>query len=270
MNARLSALLNTSAALAHLQWAQLLELQVEAFLPTELQALLSSSGWHKARHVMDAGCGNGYYLSQLKAYFPEKHYTGIDLSVEHIRSARANPTLAGVALHHADLLDFQPDVLFDAIILRLVVQHLQGLEPLLASINRMLTEHGSVFILEPDPSAFKMWPEVPKFTSLLHSYDQANTTAQTNRAQLRELPALLGALPGWQVVSSRSYIVPSAGSEKTALLMQIFSLWLDIFERSRALETDFGAVRHELNLWSEQCKTYSQFGFMFIELKRMY
>lgn len=266
---KLNALLNTSQSLAHLQWSQLLECQVAVFFATELQAFLSSPEWRNARRVLDGGCGNGYYLSQLRSYFPDKTYTGLDLSSEHMSAARANPSLADITLHEGDLLDFQPAELFDAIILRLVVQHLQGLQPVMAALNRLVVPGGSVFILEPDPSAFLTYPQTPKFLNLLRCYEQATTGTRSNRAQLQELPLLLNSIPGWSVVQSRSYSAPSAGQMKSHPLLQIFSLWLDIFERSKVLDADFSGAREELEQWASQSAVYCQIGFMFIELRRM-
>lgn len=266
---KLNALLSTSESLAHLQWSQLLECQVAVFFASELQAYLSSPKWRNARRVLDGGCGNGYYLSQLRSYFPDKNFTGLDLSSEHMRAARANPALAGITLHEGDLLDFQPSELFDAIILRLVVQHLQGLEPIVAALNRLVAPGGSVFILEPDPSVFLTYPETPKFVNLLRCYEQATAATRSNRAHLQQLPALLNSIPGWSVVQSNSYTVPSSGQLKSHPLLQIFSLWLDIFQRSKVLDADFCAAREELEQWANQSAVYCQVGFMFIELRRM-
>lgn len=262
---RTAGLLDTSQSLAHLQWSQLLELQVAAFFATELKALLSSPGWRKASRVLDGGCGNGYYLSQLRAYFPDKDYSGVDLSREHIEAARSNPQLSGTKLLHANLFDLETEELFDAIMLRLVVQHLHGLQPLLTALNRLVAPDGSVFILEPDPSAFQTFPETPLFFSLLQSWERASAT---NRAQLAGLPVLLSKLDGWMMVQCERHIVPAAGSFGRHPFLQIFSLWLDIFQRSRVLDADFGDVRRELDAWAALPTAFCQVGFVLIELRR--
>lgn len=262
---RTAGLLDTSQSLAHLQWSQLLELQVAAFFATELKALLASPGWRKAYRVLDGGCGNGHYLSQLRAYFPDKDFSGVDLSREHIEAARSNPQLAGTKLSHANIFDLHTAEYFDAIMLRLVVQHLDGLQPLLTALNRLIAPGGSVFILEPQPSAFQTYPETPSFLRLLQSWERASAT---NRTQLASLPVLLSRVDGWKIAQCETHIVPAAGCLARHPFLQIFSLWLDIFQRSKVLDADFADVRRELDAWAALPTAFCQVGFMLIELQR--
>jgi trans-aconitate methyltransferase len=264
-----NALLATETAIAALQWDSLLELQVATFLPYELHFLLSSASWEKARSVLDAGCGNGYYLAHLKRYFPDKALTGIDMSPELIAAARANPALSGASLHNVDITAFQPATPFEIVLLRLVVQHMQGFEPLFTALRRLVAPGGSVVIIEPEPSLFLNFPRTRRFEELLKAYAEETGKMQKNRAALHDLETVVGSLPGWRLNRNEVLMAPQVGPFASRPLMHIFTLWIDIFERSGALAFDFDGVRAELEEWSRRETAYSQLGLRFAEVARL-
>jgi predicted TPR repeat methyltransferase len=72
--------LSTAAPRAAADWDSLLAYQVDLAFPQELKFLVSLKAWRDATCVLDAGCGNGYYMSRLHEFFPEKRYFGVDIS----------------------------------------------------------------------------------------------------------------------------------------------------------------------------------------------
>ncbi len=75
MNAAVAAnrrFLDTTSSEAAREWDQLLAYQADLLFADELRQLRSLPEWIAAGHVIDAGCGNGYYLAKLAAFFPNK------------------------------------------------------------------------------------------------------------------------------------------------------------------------------------------------------
>src|SRR3954451_2995049 len=97
--------LDTSTTPASDQWDDLLSLQVELFLPQELDFLRGHPAWRAASTVLDVGCGNGYYLAQLQSFFPEKAYIGIDVSRELIDVAHRRYARDGIRFKHDDFFN---------------------------------------------------------------------------------------------------------------------------------------------------------------------
>lgn len=253
-------LLATADAQSFMQWQLLLEHQVSTFWPYELDFFLSSDHWTGSLKVLDVGCGTGHYASYLRRYFPDKSYTGIDISPEHIAAAKANSKLKGMEFHRASLFDFRPPELFDAVVMRLVLQHLDDLKSTLDATRSLMKEEGSIIIIEPDPLALKNFPPTPKFDQLLIDYATSAKVASKTRAKLTHLGEQLSNLADWNVDERATYVAPSVGPFSNSSLLQIFSLWIDIFENSKAVDTDFDSVRAELDAWASNVNTFSRMG----------
>lgn len=67
------------------------------------------------RAVLDAGCGEGYYLTRLQAALPQAEYAGIDISKDAVRFAAVRNKQALWLTGTAAALPF-PDVSFDAVL----------------------------------------------------------------------------------------------------------------------------------------------------------
>ncbi len=255
-----NSLLATTDPESFMQWQLLLEHQVSTFWPYELNFLLSSDFWIDSRNVLDVGCGNGHYLTYLHRYFPDKKYAGIDISAEHIASARSNPQLLGVELSNTGLSDYQPGELFDVVLMRLLVQHLDSLEATLAEARSLVKPTGTIIIIEPDPSRLMNFPQTPKFEQLLIDYAKSTAGVSRTRKRLNDLAGQLSEIPGWEISQSAEYIAPSVGPFSHSSLLQIFSLWIDIFEKSKAVQTDFQAVRNEIDAWADGDTSFNRIG----------
>ena len=259
-------ILDTSSQAALAGWDQLLEIQVELFLPYEINYFLTNKSWKNAQHILDAGCGNGYYLSRLKSFFPKKTYTGIDLSAAMTRIAKTRYSHNGIQFEQADFLRFQPQKPFDLIIMRLIVQHMSGFKQILQHASTLLSPNGCLIIIEPDIEGFLNIPDTPLFTRLLSEYGEYTKKTQKNRALLPRLTQLAQEVPDWKVAHQKLVAVPTIGPLSGTKFLQMFHLWIDIFERANVLDFPFADTRQELDLWSSNANVYSQLGVRVIEL----
>ncbi len=103
-------------------WDRLQTLQCKFAFQQELMLFYLSEPWLRAKKVLDIGCGNGHYLDLLFDRFPDKRYSGIDVSSELIESAERTSKIPGVQYKALNLFDCQGH--YDALLMRLFLQHL--------------------------------------------------------------------------------------------------------------------------------------------------
>ena len=96
--------------------------------------------------LLDCGCGTAPMLSLLYEKYPEKHYTGIDLTPEMIEMAKMKE-LPGITLVVGDCenLPFSPES-FDTVICSQSFHHYPNPEAFFQSVYRVLQPNGR-FIL---------------------------------------------------------------------------------------------------------------------------
>lgn len=70
---------------------------------------------HQPKAVLDAGCGEGYYLTRLQSAWPQAEYAGIDISKDAVRFAAVRNKQALWLTGTAAALPF-PDGSFDAVL----------------------------------------------------------------------------------------------------------------------------------------------------------
>ena len=261
-----NVLLETSQVNALLRWDSLLDVQVSLFLPFELQYLFACEAWCEAKHVLDAGCGNGNFLSEIRRFFPDKTYKGIDISPELIEVAEASHTADGLTFQHADLFDCEAAA-YDVVVMRLIVQHLRGIDKILAKVATLLRRGGSLLIIEPDPDSFKIVPDTPVFVQLLQAVEANSVRTQKNRAGLSNLGTLLQDIPQWRLVDNVVLTIPQVGPFKGGKLLQMFLLWIDALEAAGEFQFPFDKARAELEQWSLSAAAYTQISLRFLRLQ---
>ncbi len=163
--------LDTSTQQSSADWDELLVSQVDLSIASELNILLRIDKWNRASRVIDAGCGNGYYLAKLQQFFPGKAFVGIDISAELTGSAAVRHP--GIEFHTADF--FSASVASaDVLIMRFLVQHLGDFTAILRQAQRMLRPRGALIIIESDLSRSTMRPLPPTFFDMLTIYHQVS------------------------------------------------------------------------------------------------
>jgi len=96
--------------------------------------------------LLDCGCGTAPMLELLKKKYPDRHYTGIDLTPEMIAVAKAKG-MPGVELVVGDCekLPF-PDGSFDAVICCQSFHHYPNVQDFFQSVSRVLRPGGRLIL----------------------------------------------------------------------------------------------------------------------------
>ncbi len=246
--------LDTTASQSAHDWDELLTSQVDLSIASELSMLLRFDGWMGARTVIDAGCGNGHYLAELKSFFPEKHYLGVDVSPELIATAAHRHV--DIDFVEADFFALDADPA-DAVIMRFLVQHLGDFGSILKQARRLLAPGGSLVIIEADLARSLVWPLPATFYRMLDTYGRVSTADGGLKARL------LGDVEGliadtgeaWHVSATRECATPLVGPFAGHPLEVVFGKWVDLAERSAMFAFDFPAVRAELKRWANEPKS---------------
>ena len=104
-------------------------------------------------HVVELGCGPGFYSCRLATEFPEIQTTGIDLSENLILRAKlraARRRLVNADFRLGDACALPPSVgSVDAVVVSRLFLIVPGREAVLAEIHRILRPGGRCFIAEP-------------------------------------------------------------------------------------------------------------------------
>lgn len=246
--------LDTTASQSARDWDELLTSQVDLSIASELSMLLSLDGWKRAETVIDAGCGNGHYLAELKSYFPKKRFLGVDVSPELI--AAASHRHADIDFVEADFfaLDAEPA---DAVIMRFLVQHLGDFGSILRQTKRLLAPGGMLVIVEADLSRSLVWPLPATFYEMLDTYGRVSAADGGLKMRLlSDVDGLIAdAAEPWRLRETRECATPLVGPFAGRNLETVFGKWVDLAERSTMFDFDFPAVREELGKWANEPKS---------------
>lgn len=101
--------------------------------------------------VLDLGCGDGY---MAKMAFNESICAGIDIDFQALGMARLSGSYRITLAADARYLPFK-DGAFGTIYSNCAIEHMQGMDLVLAEIKRLLKKDGSLVILVPSGSLLK-------------------------------------------------------------------------------------------------------------------
>ena len=93
--------------------------------------------------VLDAGCGDGYWLDRLSNIRGVK-FTGVDSNP--LRVERAKTAVPDAVILHADLAKFETDERFDIILLNQVIEHVEDDVVLLQKLHSHLRSDGVLLL----------------------------------------------------------------------------------------------------------------------------
>ena len=248
-------------------WDRLQRLQTDFCIGQELAAYYTCPQWEKARTVLDAGTGNGYYLRKIAGRFPEKAYRGIDASRELIDIAREDGREAAAQFLHCDLFDATGG--YDFVIMRLLLQHLPDIEKTLAKVVEIVNPGGSALVIDThDPTRFYM-PDVPEFRSFFKAYAEFEARQGRDRAVASHLGELIEAHPGWKLGRTTRLLIPSTIPGNMELFRETYALVLDLIENHSKFEYDLARVREAWRRWCELDGAYTQVGLTIVRIDRV-
>lgn len=163
-----------------------------SFLAPWVQAGVDLSGRGEA---LELGCGVGAQMRLLLDRFPRTRFTGVDISGEQLRVARALLADA-LAVGRVELLEASayrlpfPDGSFDAVYTYWVLEHLGNPLGLLGEAKRVLRPGGLLVCTEVFDSGLYTWPAQPD----LAAYWRDFTTLQTELGGDPDVGVKLAAL----------------------------------------------------------------------------
>ena len=136
-----------------------------------IQFLLSHISKVKFKSIVDIGCGDGRFTSELSKAFPGVKVVGIDYSGRAIRLAKAmNPTIPFVQM---DIAESSPKEKYDVGILMEVLEHIppEEIKNFLQGVSDLLCDGGVLFVTVPHSNKLVEPKHFQHFTveSLLNS-----------------------------------------------------------------------------------------------------
>lgn len=265
--AGLSRMLSTSTARKTTRWDDLLRMQVDLLLPQELDFYFASKDWQDAADILDAGCGNGYYLSRLHSFFARKRFHGVDISPQLVEIASRRPAVPGLSFAEGDFFALGGGARYDAVLMRFIVQHLRGFPAILAKAGEVLRPGGSLIIIEPDLANSGNYPPIPHFDEALALYNESAAGEHRLRGQLDALPGLVASIPGWELSADLRATSPRTGPFAGTNLQRVYMGWIDLWEQSGMFAYAFDKARHAVEEWSERSSTFSRIGLRFLSLR---
>lgn len=181
------------------------------------RALVDLSQQIKAKRILEAGCGTGYWLSHIE--LPGIHRIGLDLSVAMLTEARTRKAAMALTRGDAGQLPFGENS-FDLVFCVHAVHHFNNPQVFLSEAFRVLKRIGIVAVIGSDPHGQRdNW----------YVYQYFDGTYETD----------LGRFPGWDVLMQWLQV---AGFEQPVLrqVQQIENsrigtdIWQDPFLRKNA------------------------------------
>lgn len=247
-------------------WDAILRCQVDVTFPQELAVYYASEKWQRARSVIDIGTGNGYYLTKLASYFPDKTYYGVDRAQEFIQIAQRDLDRRAITFESCELFDVKG--CYDVVIMRLVLQHVQDIDAALDKVTTITNPEGSAFLIDAYDAARLFRPDVPRLRALLAKFEEYQTSQGLNRAAIEHITERIMMHARWQLSECMRLIVPSTIPNNLDLLRQIYTLVIQLLEKTRQVECDFEAVKQDWDEWSSHDVGYTQLGLNVARIDR--
>ncbi|HEX3969343.1 MAG TPA: class I SAM-dependent methyltransferase [Edaphobacter sp.] len=117
------------------------------------RALFPADGPSPGTHVLELGCGPGFYACRLSQEYPQIHTTGVDLSrrlIARAKSRAASRSLHNCTFAHGDAHALpDPSNSIDAVVVSRLFLIVANREAILSEIFRVLRPGGRCFIAEP-------------------------------------------------------------------------------------------------------------------------
>lgn len=176
-------------------WDQMQRLQTQFAIAQELSFYFTSPQWHEARTVLDIGTGNGCYLERIAARFPNKSYTGIDISSELVGIASREICRKNVTFEESRLADHNGT--YDFVLMRLLLQHLEDIPAALDRVSQLTRPGGTALIIDANDAVRFFYPKLPQFTAFFAAYAEQELRAGRDRCVANRIENALSESTTW-------------------------------------------------------------------------
>lgn len=245
-------------------WSDLNRYQTDFCFAQELATYYTIPSWGNSRHVIDIGAGNGYYIKRLASVFPNKCYTGVDISEDAISIARSDPK--GIEFSVCDVAELSGQ--YDFAIMRLLLQHLPFPERALESVANIMATGSGCLVIDAYDSLRYFYPEVPKFCRMFEEYTRRKASKNLDRSICGRLPDIISDHPSWNLVDDRTITVPSSVNGNRTIFKKTYALIIELIQSMNLFDHDFESVKKEWKNWCELDDSYTQVGLKVMLLER--
>lgn len=209
------------------------------------RALLSGIGIAPGATCLDVGCGGGDVTRELaRLVGGDGRVIGVDLDESKLEIARqeaAGEGLRNVTFARHDVVDWEPEELFDVVYARFLLTHLADPGALVAALRRHLRPGGVVALEDIDYRGHFSEPDCDAFRRAVELYTEVVRRRGGDANIGPRLPGLLRAA-GLDVVQVRvSHPVALAGGLKELICVTLES----IVDAVLAERLASGAAMHE-------------------------
>ena len=206
--------------------------------------------------LLDIGCGPGSITLGFAKHLPEGSVTGIDVSDEHIATARKQPALNNTTFKTGDAYALPcQDQSFDVVHAHALFQHLSNPGKALEEIWRVLRPGGILALADWDKEAVLLHPEANDLQASLSWLQQINR--QANAMAGRQLASLVEGT-GFK---NPAMGVMAQGMSQKDLMVRHGQMLTESFESAtlRAMMVDMNlATTQELDALAEGWRKWSQ------------
>lgn len=245
-------------------WDKMQTWQCDFCVGQELPVFFRSERWRAAASAIDIGAGNGHYLKYLATYFPYKKFDGVDLVPELVDIARQRVNMENVSFFQGDLAEL--DGTYDAVILRLVVQHLADAQAILDGVCRVVQPGGAIFIVDACDALRMFSPTCAPFLDFFQKYAQYQLSLGLDRNVLERIKLHIGTRTDIRIVNQDRLLIPSSIRGNFELMHKNYDMFTHLVEMSGGLSYDYEGLRDAWRDWGSQPGAYTQVGLDVIEL----
>jgi SAM-dependent methyltransferase len=248
-------------------WDRMQRIQTDFAIAQELGFYYTSPQWLRARTVLDIGCGNGYYLHQLAARFPDKAYTGIDISPELIAVAEREVLAPNITVERGDPVSHGGT--YDFVVMRLLLQHLDDVPDVLDRVAQLVAPGGSALIVDANDRVRAFHPPLPQFVDFFAAYAERERGAGRDRDVVGRLARALSTSTSWRRGDTLELLIPSTIDGNRELFTETYSLLIDLVREVGELDYAFDDVARAWSNWCRLSNAYAQVGLNLVRIDRV-